>query len=100
VVLGKKEHPHLSLTDSFLLELLQWVQDTELRMAHQLHALTELYILFLQGEAIKDESSARNKRIREEGYSPRHWDPTLISTAGTRWEARFKSSPWNTFCSP
>ena len=99
MVLGKKEHPHLSFTDSFLLELLQWVQDTELRMADQLHALTELYFLLLQGEAIKDESLARNKHIGEEGYSPRHWDPTLISIAGTRREAGFKSCPWNTFCS-
>lgn len=60
-------------------------------MADQVHALTELYFLFLQGEAIKDESLARNKRIAEEGYSPRHRNPTLISIAGTRREAGFKS---------
>lgn len=60
-------------------------------MADQVHALTELYFLFLQGEAIKDESLARNKRIAEEGYSPRHRDPTLISIAGTPREAGFKS---------
>ena len=90
MLLGKKEYPHLSFTDSFLLELLQWAQDTELRMADQVHALTELYLLFLQGEAIKDESLARNKRIAEEGYSPRHRDPTLISIAGIPREAGFK----------
>lgn len=99
VVLGKKEHPHLSFTDSFLLERLQRAQDTELRMADQVHALTELSFLFLQGEAIKAESSASNKGTAEEGCSPRHQDPTLIPIAGTWSGAGFKSSPWNTFCS-
>lgn len=80
------------ITDSFLLERLQWVQDTELRMADQAHALTELHFLFLQGEAIRAESSARNRGTAEEGCSPRHRDPTLIPIAGTRSGAGFKSS--------
>ena len=92
MVLGRKEHPHLSFTDSFLLERLQWVQDTELRMADQVHALTELHFLFLQGEAIRAESSARNRGTAEEGCSPRHRDPTLIPISGTWSGVGFKSS--------
>ena len=89
---GKEGAPTPFITDSVLLERLQWVQDTELRMADQVHALTELHFLFLQGEAIRAESSARNRGTAGEGCSARHRDPTLIPISGTWSGAGFKSS--------
>lgn len=65
----------------------------ELHVADQVCTLTELYLLFRQGKATKDDSLTRNRATGRKRVSPRPWDPVLVSVAVTLYpEAGFQSS--------